>query len=241
MKATPKQRVLMTGGTGLLGGALRALHPDIIAPTHQEMDLLDVSAIERVLGESKPDVVIHAAALTGPIRCAEKPIEAMRANIVGTANIVQATQAKGIRLVYISTDYVFKGDKGNYREEDELLPQNYYAWSKLGGECAVRAHDRALIVRTTFSPDVFPYDKAFVDQYTSRDALSVIAPMLYEVALRDDVIGVLHVGTERKTVKELALKLGKVDVQDLYLKDVTFNPPADTSFDLSRLHNLRGV
>src|SRR3989338_2884754 len=232
------KKILITGGSGLLGTYLCKLHPEVIAPPREEVDILDARAVETALDKYKPDVVIHCAAFTSPPKVNEKPIEAMRVNIVGTANVVTAASERNIRLVFISTDYVFKGDKGNYKEEDELCPQNYYAWSKLGGECAVRAYKNSLIIRTSFSPDVFPYEKAFVDQFTSRDALSVIAPTLYDLAVRDDLKGVIHAGTDRKSVKELALKLGKKDVQDLFLKDVTFNPPADTSFDLSKLHNI---
>lgn len=228
----------MSGGSGLLGTALRGLHPEIVAPHHEEMDILDKPSICRVLDKEKPGVFLHAAAFTSLPRSREKPIDAMEINIVGTANVVRTCSERGIRVVYISTDYVFKGDKGNYKEEDELYPQNYYGWTKLGGECAVRSYDNTLIIRTSFSPDIFPHEKAFIDQFTSRDALSVIAPMIHALILRYDICGIVHVGTERKTVKDLALKLGRRGVGDLYLKDVTFDPPKDTSFDLSKLHSL---
>jgi dTDP-4-dehydrorhamnose reductase len=231
-------KILITGGSGLFGTYFTKLYPDVVAPSHAQLDIMDVSSIASTLEKYQPDVVLHAAALTGPIRCDERSLDAMSINIVGTANIVKACAEKSIRLVYISTDYVFRGDRGNYGEDDELLPQNYYAWTKLGGECAVRAHKNALIIRTSFSPDEFPYPKAFVDQYTSRDALSVIAPMIHSLVLQKDLIGVVHVGTKRKSVKELALQLGKSDVADLRLSEVPFKAPADTSFDLTKLTNL---
>lgn len=231
-------KILITGGSGLFGTYFAKLYTDIIAPTHAELDIMDATSIAKALEKYQPDVVLHAAALTGPIRCDERSIDAMNINIVGTANIVKVCAERNIRLVYISTDYVFRGDRGNYGEEDELLPQNYYAWTKLGGECVVRAHKNALIVRTSFSPDEFPYPKAFVDQYTSRDSLSVIAPMIHSLVLQKDLVGVVHVGTKRKSVKELALSLGKKDVVDLHLNEVPFKAPRDTSFDLIKLTNL---
>ncbi len=87
----------------------------------------------------------------------------------------QAVPDFGLQLVYISTDYIFKGDRGLYSETDAVYPSNKYAWSKPGGECAMRLYDKALIIRTSFGPNTFPYEKAFVDQWTSRESVSVIA------------------------------------------------------------------
>ena len=163
----------------------------------------------------------------------------MRVNIAGTAELVALTLEADLKLVYISTDYVFKGDRGRYSEDDELLPQNAYAWSKLGGEAAAQMAPGALIIRTSFCENEFPHPKAFIDQYTSRDSVSVIAPLILQHSLDRDVSGVVHVGTERKSVYELARKLGRDDVGELRRSDVDFPVPEDTSFDLSRLEELR--
>ena len=118
-------------------------------------------------------------------------------NVIGTANVVKLCMQHGLRLTYISTDYVFRGDRGEYREEDPVYPVNKYAWSKLGGECAVRLYDRALIIRTSFGADEFPYGKAFVDQWTSRERVSVIAPMIVN-AVQAEAEGMLHIGGARE-------------------------------------------
>ena len=144
------------------------------------------------------------------------------------------------RLIYVCTDYVFRGDKGNYREEDPVLPVNKYAWSKLGGECAVRLYDKSLIIRTTFGPDVFPYPKAFVDQWTSREGVSVIAGMISKL-LDTDLTGVIHVGGRRKTVYEYAKGLDpNKEIGELSIQDVNFSVPVDTSLDCSRYNELFG-
>jgi len=229
---------MVSGGSGKLGSYLRKLESAILAPTHQEMDILDKDMVENSFKKYKPDIFIHCAAFIGPIQCEQEPIKAMRVNIEGTCNVTEACSQNRTKLVYISTDYVFKGDKGRYGEDDELLPQNLYAWLKLGGECVVRSYNNSLIIRTSFSPDIFPYDKAFVDQYTSRDSLAVIAPIILELARKDDVLGVINVGTKRKSVKDLAIKLGKTDVGDIFRKDVAFNAPHDTSFNLKKLKKV---
>lgn len=226
----------MSGGSGLLGKTILCLAPDIVAPDHSEMDVTNQAALVSVLQRVRPDVFLHLAAFTSPPKIDADPLRALEANITGTTNVVRACMQENVRLVYISTDYVFKGDCGLYKEEDELYPQNKYAWSKLGGECAVRLHDRSLIIRTSFIQDVFPYEKAFVDQYTSRDTVSNIAPLILKLA-RADVCGVVHVGTERKSVHELA-KRSKQDVGELRRDEVSFSVPYDTSLDISKLQSL---
>jgi dTDP-4-dehydrorhamnose reductase len=146
-----------------------------------------------------------------------------------------------IKLVYISTDYVFRGDQGHYREEDPVYPVNKYAWSKLGGECAVRLYDKALIIRTTFGPNVFPFEKAFVDQWTSRESVRVIAGKIASV-LDKDITGTIHVGGDRKTVFAYAKGLDpRREIGVLSIKDVSFNVPTDTSLDCSRYDEIVGA
>jgi dTDP-4-dehydrorhamnose reductase len=136
--------------------------------------------------------------------------------------------------VYISTDYVFRGDRGRYGEEDELHPVNKYAWSKLGGECAVRLYDNALIIRTSFGPDEFPYPKAFADQWTSRQNVSRAARDILR-AVDSSLTGVLHIGGPRRTVLEYARALSpEKNVGSLSVKDAPFAVPADTSLDTAR-------
>jgi len=143
-----------------------------------------------------------------------------------------------IRLVYISTDYVFKGDKGDYKEDDPLYPVNKYAWSKLGGECAVRMYDKSLIIRTSFGPDVFPYEKAFVDQWTSRQSVSVIAKKISRL-IDLDVTGVVHLGGKRRTVYEFARSLDPTrNIGQLSINDVDFTVPIDTSLNCQKYDTL---
>lgn len=222
-----------------MGTNLLRLAPWIAAPSHQEFDLVKRSTMATYFKRHAVESVIHAAAFTSPPLAEERPMEALEANLTGTAHLVRLCHDAGARLVYISTDYVFRGDRGQYREDDELLPQNRYAWSKLGGECAVRLYENSLIIRTSFCGPVFPHPKAFVDQYTSRDSVTVIAPMILALALDRDLTGIVHVGTERKTVKELALKLGKSAVGDLKRDEVDFQVPRDTSLDLTRLKSIQ--
>jgi dTDP-4-dehydrorhamnose reductase len=227
-------RQLFTGGSGLLGQVCRRLRPDALFPASSEFDVTNYGQMEEWARNRDLGVVVHAAAFTSPPRIDQDPLRALEVNIVGTANVVRLCIALGVRLVYLSTDYVFRGDKGRYREEDEVYPVNKYAWSKLGGECAVRLYDNALIVRTSFGPDEFPFPRAFSDQWTSRQAVSVAAGAILR-AVDSGLTGVLHVGGHRRTVLEYAHALSpSMNVQPLSVKDVSFAVPADTSLDTTR-------
>jgi dTDP-4-dehydrorhamnose reductase len=154
--------------------------------------------------------------------------------------VVRLCRTLDARLVYISTAYVFRGDRGQYREDDEVLPVNKYAWSKLGGECAARLYDNSLIIRTSFGPDEFPYPKAFADQWTSRQSVSVAARDILR-AVESGLTGVLHVGGPRRSVLEYARAVSpEKDVAALSVKEVSFAVPTDTSLDTTRFFREMG-
>jgi len=72
-----------------------------------------------------------------------------------------------IKLIYLSTSYIYMGTKGNYKETDPLLPWNNYGWSKLGGESAVQMYKNSLILRVCMTEKPFVHNKAFVDFITN--------------------------------------------------------------------------
>lgn len=231
-------KVIFTGGSGLLGGEFSRILPNVHYPSSGEFDVTDYAGMEAYLEGKTVNLIVHAAAFTSPPKIDQNPIRAVDVNIIGTANLVKLCSRHGIKLVYISTDYVFRGDQGLYREEDLLYPVNKYAWSKLGGECAVRLYDNSLIIRTTFGPNVFPFEKAFIDQWTSREIVAVIAGMIAAL-LDQDITGTIHVGGERKTVFEYAKGLDPhKEIGALSIKDVAFKVPVDTSLDCGRYHEL---
>jgi dTDP-4-dehydrorhamnose reductase len=229
---------LFTGGGGLLGSAFRTLLPEARYPSSRDFDVTNYGQMRDDLLGRPCDTILHAAAFTSPPRVDRDPGRAIEVNIVGTANVVRLCMEFDCRLIYLSTDYVFPGDKGNYREDDALLPVNKYAWSKLGGECAVRLYDKGLIVRTTFGPEVFPYPNAFADQWTSRESVSVIARKIARL-LDTDITGVIHIGGPRRTVLEYARSLdGQRPIGASSIRDLTFRVPQDTSLDCSRYDAL---
>jgi dTDP-4-dehydrorhamnose reductase len=124
-----------------------------------------------------------------------------------------------------------------YKEGDELLPPNKYAWSKLGGECAVQMLDKWVIIRLSFGPDKFPYKAAFTDQFTSREPASIIAEKIKNIVL-SDYQGNIHIGGKRKSVYEYALSLGAENIDQISIKDMSVKMPTDTSLDCTLYESL---
>lgn len=151
--AMSPERILITGGTGQLGSALRDLYAEgaeLTAPSRAELDLTDVLSARQVLQDVRPSLVIHAGAATDVDACETDPAQAFRVNALSTRHLAQLTTLHDIPLVYVSTNYVFDGTKGDpYFEWDATRPINVYGWSKLGGEQEVERHARRYtIVRT---------------------------------------------------------------------------------------------
>lgn len=232
-------RILLTGGTGRLGTELRALLPGVVAPVRAELDVTEARSVAQALEWYKPDVVVHAAAYTD-VKGAESEREACwRINVAGTKHLVQ-TLGKTM-LIYISTDYVFWGDKGNYHEDDPVGPvRNYYALSKLVAEELVRLSPRHLVIRTSFRSREWSYPVAFTDVFTSQDYVDVIAP---EIALAvrnwaEIPFETLNIATERKSVYELARRRNPL-VQSGSKHGAGVALPDDVSLDTKRWQTLR--
>jgi dTDP-4-dehydrorhamnose reductase len=207
--------------------------PEAIGATRADCDLSIAAQMDAFL-DKHPSIttILHCAAMISPPKINEDIAQAIQSNIIGTSLLAAACYKRNIRLVYISTDYVFAGEKGMYKEHDELLPQNKYAWSKLGGECAVQMLDNYVIIRLSFGPDIFPYKAAFTDQYTSRESASVIAKKIKNIVV-SDFRGVIHIGGARKSVYEYALSLGAENIDKISIKDMSVKMPTDTSLDCS--------
>lgn len=233
-------QLLITGASGLLGSAVAHLaegqshgvcsaynqhRPSIGASV--KLDLTDLSHIDRVMGEANADAIIHAAALTDVDRCERERDLAERVNSEATAAIASAARAIKAFLVYVSTDYVFSGEKGLYSEGDEPSPVNFYGYTKLKGEESVRerANDYC-IARASVIYGAVPAsgkvnfalwlierlsrgDRVDVleDQYVSPTLNLNLAEMILEVAERK-LGGIYHLaGAERVSRYQFAMNL----------------------------------
>ena len=158
--------MLVTGGSGLLGSAMRKLRPMIIAPSRDQLDVTVSEQVEAALDRHKPAIVVHAAAIVGSRECEAAAEHCVAVNIGGTYHVARACWRRGIRLIYISSDYVFDGERGLYREDDPVNPTSLYGRTKLAGEMIVLAVPDALVVRTSFHPEeTWKFNAAFLDQF----------------------------------------------------------------------------
>jgi dTDP-4-dehydrorhamnose reductase len=138
-------KVLITGAGGQLGRDLQlhceAQGDDVIAATRATLDITDRDAVYQVIGATRPDVVLHAAAYTAVDAAESEPDRAFQVNFLGTRWVADASRRVGAHLVYVSTDYVFDGTKDEpYLEWDPPNPRSVYGRSKRGGEAEVWDH-----------------------------------------------------------------------------------------------------
>ena len=157
------KKIVITGGSGRFGEVLKEYKTKhkLFFPTKKQLDILNTRKISKYLKKVKPDILIHLAGLSRPMKIHEKKIEkSIDLNIIGTANITKLCSKNNIKLIYFSTNYVYPGIKGNYTETDALNPINNYAWSKLGGESAVHLYKNSLILRLCITDYPFVHKKA---------------------------------------------------------------------------------
>ena len=145
-------RILLTGCRGQVGSELARLLPEATATDRSTLDLADPDAIRRVVRETRPQVIINAAAYTAVDKAESEGELAARVNTLGPAVLGEEAKRLGALLVHYSTDYVFDGEKRSpYVEEDTPRPLSLYASTKLEGERAIAASGcRHLILRTSW-------------------------------------------------------------------------------------------
>jgi len=156
-------------------------------------------------------------------------------NIVGTANIVNACAELNIKIIYFSTSYVYPGRKGNYSENDALLPWNNYAWSKLGGECAVQMYKNSLILRACMTERPFVHKKAFANVKLNFIFHDELVKIFFKIINKK---GIINIGGETKTVYQFAKKYNK-NVKKIFNKQNSKNSfQPNPSMNLRKLKNI---
>lgn len=243
-------KIFLTGASGLLGGnILRFLGaradveacavqrsetfiiPDAFSngQTTLALDLASETAVWNVISQWRPDVIIHAAAMTEPAACEWQRDEATLQNVLVTRTLANLAEHFGARLIFISTDLVFDGEKGNYVETDLRRPLSFYGETKMTSEdyIAKTLEDYA-ILRTTimlgYSPrgtrslnERLMLDIAnarvptlFSDEYRSPISAETLAQIVLEFALDEarEATGIFHaVGSERLSRYEIGKKI----------------------------------
>ena len=232
------KKILITGGGGNLATELVKANTEykIIALSKAQLNVCNQDDIELALSSYRPDILIHTAALTRPmIKHIESPSISINSNIIGTSNITLSCIKHKTKLIYISTDYVYPGITGNYSEEDPLLPVNEYAWSKLGGECAVKLYNNSLILRMALCEKPFPHPKALTDIKKSYLYVDEAAHIILKLVNKK---GIINVGGDELSPYEFVKKTNP------YIKKITLNEVNDvkmgknSSMNINKLNNI---
>jgi len=194
--------------------------------TKIRMDIRDLTSLKNLLHQNKPDIVIHAAALGDVDLCEKDKKLAWETNVQSTISLASLTAKLQAFLVYLSTDYVFDGEKGNYSEEEPPNPVDYYGFTKLMGEIAcMSAGTEYAIVRASsiygFGPGRKNFAKflveklsknetvkALVDQYTSPTQATLLGETVIEI-VEKKLTGIFHVVGEKMSRYEFALKVAE--------------------------------
>ena len=152
-------------------------------------------------------------------------------NIIGTCNLVKEASKYGTKIIYLSTSYVYPGDKGNYREEDPVKPWNNYSWSKLGGECAVQMYKNSLIVRLCMTEKPFIHKKAYANVKSNfiyqEDAAKIILKILNKK-------GIINVGGASQSIYNFVKKDNK-KIKKIFSKGEF---PKRTDMNLKKLKKI---
>lgn len=201
-----KSKTLLTGGSGLLGTEIQRL-VNVHAPSHKQ---LDFTKCRTPKGEF--DLIIHSGAYTDVVKAETERMECFNVNVNGTFNLLLTYP--GVPFVYISSEYAKK-------------PVNHYSWTKKIAEDIIKTlgvgktGSPYLIIRTLFKPVPFPHKRAFVDQWTRGDEVTIIAPLIIRAIRRWNKITnkLIYVGTGRKRIIDIARK-SRPDVGEMWLDEV---------------------
>jgi dTDP-4-dehydrorhamnose reductase len=279
MDTHKKERLLVTGGSGFVGGHMASAarntwtvfatfhtHPfSIRGVTPVSLDLRDKNHIQNMIRQVKPKVVIHCAAYSDVDACQKDPELAFRINTESARVLGEAAEAAGSRLIYVSSDMVFDGDRGDYKESDPTHPINIYGESKLAGEGEVKMScSDAVIARTalvygssvhdghSFSEQLIQRIKhggtvsLFHDQFRTPILVQNLVEALLELA-GIDFRGSIHLGGAERTDRyTFGLKLAELNgLSTDKIKPVSMDEtplpaprPRDASFNISKAKSL---
>jgi len=270
-------KFLVTGSSGLVGrqvvhdligsnetvySAFHNLEPEIGIPI--QIDLICIDKIKESIAKINPDSIIHLAALTNVDLCETDKELAMKINAKATEIVAKQAAKQKAFFVYVSTDYVFDGEKGMKKESDSTNPVDFYGKSKLEGEAAVRDLASSWCIARTSTPyGLHSKKKSFplwvmenlinkqeinvvVDQYTSPTYVPNLSKMLIEIAKRQ-IVGVIHTAgaTRISRYENAEIIAEKLNLNKNFLKPINLdemkwiaNRPKDSSLDVSKAFSI---
>jgi dTDP-4-dehydrorhamnose reductase len=235
-----KKKIVVTGGSGRFGQIIKKNSKNFdflfFFPKKKELNILKINSIKKYLKYKKPKYLLHLAGLSRPMSIHNKDIaQSIDKNIIGSANITKVCYELNIKLIYISTCYVYPGKKGNYNEESALFPINNYAWSKLGGECSVKLYKNSLILRASVTEKPFIHKNAFVDFKTNFIFHENLIPKIMKLL---DCKGIINIGGKSQSVYDFAKKYNPQIKKNSAKNVLGQNAPLNISMNLTKFKKL---
>ncbi len=271
-------KVAVSGASGFLGSYVKS---ELNRRGHQALgwsrrdypgctafDIARCDPLEEVINTQKPEALIHLAAISEVAQCQNSPALARKINVSAAEKIAHLAARYGLRLVHVSTNQVFDGSRGGWREDDETNPLNIYGETKLSGENRVlRAFPEAVILRPCLITGIAPPGrrsstsdildklrngaplKMFTDETRSPVAASDVARVVVDLAEKPEISGLLHCGGDEALTRfEMASRLAETGGYDRSRIETAtreemgmhLNRPTDLSLDSSRLRKALG-
>ena len=271
-------RRLLIVGSGLLGENLAKIaanefttfttyndHPlDIEGCKSYYLNIINRGDVTTLVQKLKPDYIVHTAALTNVDACETHKEDAFKINVNGTKHIAEASKEINAKLVYVSTDYVFDGEKGMYKEDDPTNPIDYYGETKLEGENIVKDLREYIIDRPSVLYGWNSVRLNFVtwviaelrkgneinivkDQFNTPTLADNLAELISELIERGES-GLFHVcGSERINRYDFAIKIAAIfDLNKELIKPIASDQlnwiakrPMDSSLDTSKISRIQ--
>jgi len=226
-------KVIVTGSDGRFGKILQKLNNNFIFKNKKQLNILFPGSIRKNLNKYKPTHILHLAGLSRPMKIHDQNIrKSIDLNIIGTSNITKVCSELKIKLIFISTSYVYPGEKGNYRESDPIKPINNYGLSKMGGEAAVQMYKNSLIIRASMTEKPFIHKNAFFDFISNFAYHEDIAKIILKTI---DQKGIINIGGKSQSVYNFAksknAKVKKISIKKILGK----NSKSDVSMNLNKI------
>ena len=261
---TLRKKTIIFGAGGQLGSELMGLIPDSLGVYHATnenglaLEMSDYIRIEDLILKCRPEIIVNATALTNVDACETEKQKAISVNAEAVRHIARAASVTKSYLVHVSTDYVFDGRTGMYKENSEPNPINYYGLTKLLGDWAALSYDDSLVVRTS---GVFGfknnYPKFVLNQLNSGKEINAVKSFyspIHARLLAEAIVeliqmrrtGVINVAGPRISRYDLAIELAKRmgvstdGISELDQNEMTWvaKRPYDSSLDSSLSRKL---
>jgi dTDP-4-dehydrorhamnose reductase len=228
------KKIIVTGGDGRFANELKKTKSNyqFIFRNKKQLNILSLNSVKKNFEEIKPDCILHLAGLSRPMDIHEKNLnKSIDLNIIGTANLVKICNEYKTKIIFFSTSYVYPGKKGNYKEDEPLLPWNNYGWSKLGAESAVQMYKNSLIIRACMTEKPFTHKSAFSNVKTNFIYHDQFAKIFLKVI---KFKGILNIGGKTQSIYTFAKKDNK------YIKRMksTGELPLNIYMNLNKLKKL---